>query len=1270
MSKYPELNWDAPSITEEFELFRQRMDLCLADNEVTDEEKKALKIKIAIGVEGLRRLNSSGLSAEELKSPTEIWKFLKAQVKTNVNARIHRMELMRYRQKDSENIDEFVTRCRQKGQECQFGGDEMAERIIELIIASTPFELFQKDLLEKPIGFSLKDALQEGRRHEAIAAGRQSLLQMNQQMDALKTKKMSSEKKTCGNCGRSHEFRQCPAYNDVCHGCGGKGHWKKFCRKTRAKMQKKPPKGDTRSVNELQQADEDVLEVGTIAMHGIDQRDEVFTHLHIKGERRPIRLRVKIDTGAQGNTLPVHMFRKMFPHLLNEEGNPQKSATTDKDVTLAAYGGTKIAHHGAIKLSTNHQGNSHEAKFFVVESQGPAILGLPSSRDLRLVTLHCEVTANKAGSIKSVQQLKEEFPQQFDRIGRFPGVYSIKTRKEATPVIHAQRKFPIHVEDELKRELDTMVAQEVIEPVEEPTEWVNSMVVARKNNGSLRICLDPKDLNKAIQRTHHHTPTLEETTHKLAGAKVFSKLDAKHGYWSVMLDDKSSSLTTFNTPFGRYKYRRMPFGLVMSQDVFQQKMDQILEKCPGTASIADDVIVVGKSKQEHDRKLYALMKTAKENGLVFNSEKCVIDAPQVNFFGAVYDRHGVHPDPGKVDAIKNLPAPTGKADLQGFLGLVTYISPFIPKLSDRTAPLRGLLKKDAIYEWSPSHQKAFDEVKESICTETTLQYFDKEKETVIQVDASSTGLGAALLQEGRPIAFASKSLSDTERNYANIEREMLAVVFGCDRFHTYIYGKPFVVESDHKPLQMIQLKNLKAAPPRLQRMLLKIQQYNVTIQYRPGKEMTLADPLSRVPKPDNHHIDLEKAIGMIHFTDERVNEAKNETDKDETLVQLRAVVLKGWPDRMKDLPQSIRPYWSFRDELTVHDGLVLKGDALIVPTTLQKMILAKIHQGHLGIEKSRMKAKNVVYWNKITQDIAEMVRKCSTCMEFARAQSSEPLIPHEVPQRPWETLGTDLFNLEGQIYLIIADYYSKFFIVRQMSQHCSSKGVIKATKEVLSEIGIPRKIISDNGPHFASEAYRTFTSEWEILHVTSSPHYPQSNGFVERTIQTVKRTMKKAKASGDCTDMALLNLRETPISDDLGSPAKLLMGRDLSLRIKTHEPTQKSVPVMDRLKKRQETQKAYHDRGARELPPLQPGQPVRVENPHTRRWDPATVKETCTQPRSYLIENADGATWRRNRKHLRVTHEEQHSGYSPRVRHPTSRSLFPKFRSTFPTSPA
>ena len=264
---------------------------------------------------------------------------------------------------------------------------------------------------------------------------------------------------------------------------------------------------------------------------------------------------------------------------------------------------------------------------------------------------------------------------------------------------------------------------------------------------------------------------MEEVAHKFTHSCFFTKLDAQHGYWSIVLDQDCSLLTTFNNPFGRYHFLQLPFGLVCSQDIFQKKMDQILKECQGCIKITDDITIHGCTEAEHDALLRDLMHIACKCDLVFNPQETHVKAQAINFFGCLYNANGVHLDPGKVHAVHALPAPTNVTELQEVLGLVTYLSPFIPGLSTLTSPLWELLKKDTDFIWNCTYDTAFEWIKEALISDTTLRYFNPSLPVTIQVDASQVGLGAALLQNGKPIAFVSKALTKTECQYTNIERD-------------------------------------------------------------------------------------------------------------------------------------------------------------------------------------------------------------------------------------------------------------------------------------------------------------------------------------------------------------------------------------------------------------------------------------------------------------------------------------------------------------------
>ena len=425
-------------------------------------------------------------------------------------------------------------------------------------------------------------------------------------------------------------------------------------------------------------------------------------------------------------------------------------------------------------------------------------------------------------SCKTVEDLKKLYPNSFDRLGSLKGAYNIRVDPTVKPVTHARRKVPIESKEAIDKELDYLIEEEIIMEQVEPTPWVSSVTFPRKPNGEVRVCLDPSNLNKAIIREHHKPMTVEEIAHELAGATVYTKADALKAFLQIHLTHEASLLTTFNSHPGRLRFLRMPFGAKMSQDVFQLRMDAILEQCPGVIGIHDDMVIFGVDQEDHDANLINLLNICQKEGLVLNSKKLELRRERVTFFGAEYSTQGMHPDPKKVQGITEMTAPTDKQQLQSFLGMVNYMGTFIPNLSHHTEPLRAMLKKDNVFHWDDQQTRSFQQVKTLIAKANTtpLRYYDRNLPVTVQADASLRGLGACLIQQHKgkdqPITFASKSLTDAETRYVNIERELLAIVFACQCFSTYLLGRSFVAESDHKPLEMIAMKNLANAPPRLQ----------------------------------------------------------------------------------------------------------------------------------------------------------------------------------------------------------------------------------------------------------------------------------------------------------------------------------------------------------------------------------------------------------------------------------------------------------------------
>ena len=1264
----PEMNWDSDNVAESFKIFKQRLELYFTTKNVA-EDKQVPHILLQIGEKGLRMYNAMTLTADEQKDPKVVFQKLQEQVEPPEHFRVSRLKLMQMRQEKSETLDDFVTRAQLQAQKCEFSINELEERLIELIIASTPIGDFQKKLLGEQKGVRLSEVVKMGRTFEATDSHVQQLQNMANPTQASVSAIKSTPKGShpCGNCGQRHKPKECPAYGTDCHTCGKPHHWKDFCRSgkqqprhsfggQRGRGQRRGTSGSRggrgggqqRKIKSMQADEEnedfDYQTFSTVTVSTVTsapKRDEAFVKLKLKLYNRPgiHNIITKVDTGAQGNTLPLRLFREMFPDLLTKNGTPKNEIVQKKGSTkLTAYNGTDIPCHGKIAFPCRYMDEFQETEFYIVDVDGPAIIGLPSCESLRVVTLHCSITATPpVTKITCVQDLMSTNPEQFDRIGKIPGPVKLVVDQSEPPHIDAPRKTPIALKDAIKEELDSMVSEGVIRKVTEPTDWVSSLAYSKKKSGKLRICLDPRRLNQALKRPHHKIPTIEELTHQFCGSRFFSKLDAKSGYWSVQLDEDSQLLTTFQTPYGRYCFTRLPFGLKVSQDIFQLKMDQILENVKGATGISDDVVVYGKTEEEHDESLRNLMKAAKENGLVFNSEKCTIKTNSITFFGAKYTPEGVHPDTDKVNDLKAMPAPQNKKELQEFLGFITYMSPFIQNLAEKAAPLRELLKKDSIFIWEEHHQTCFQKLKDTVSEDATLVYFNTGITPVLETDASIKGLGVTLLQSDKPVAFASKTLTDAETRYACIERELLAIVYGVERFHTYLYGQKFTVRTDHKPLVMILQKPLVNAPPRLQRMLLRLQQYDFQIEYKPGKDMTLADTLSRLPSPGNKEtIDLDMTIGQVRFSASKVKQLQEESKKDPQLSQLIPIIAQGWPESIKSLPEAIRSFWSFRDEISMEDGIILKGERVIIPQSLKQDTLNQLHAAHQGVEKTRLRARDSVYWHGISNDIESMISRCPICQEHQKSQTQETLHPHEIPTTKWEVLGADFFEFQGAHYLLIANYFTKFFVCRKMTSECSSKQTIAVFKQVFSEQDIPKTLYTDNGAQFTSKLFKDFAKEWSFNLETSSPTYPKSNGFIERQVQTVKHALTKAKQDGRDPELALLCIRATPLSPKIPSPLELLTGRKPRANLPTKSPQSHSDDmVRDLLQDRQSTQKAYHDKKAKDLSPLTPGQLVRFQDHPSSTWKEGVIREKCKEPRSYTLETPTGKTFRRNRVHIR-----------------------------------
>ena len=365
---------------------------------------------------------------------------------------------------------------------------------------------------------------------------------------------------------------------------------------------------------------------------------------------------------------------------------------------LKSYGGNKINHFGKCKITLKANGKVQTDDFYITETKSPPILGLSSCQKLGLLRKVDMVDHKESPTSITKDIIAKEFKDVFEGLGCFEQACHIELKNDAVPVCEPPRRVPFALRESLKIKLDSMEEQGVIKKVDKPTEWVHNLVIVEKKDKSLRICLDPRNLNICVKREHYQIPVLEDITSQLSGKHVFTVIDLKEAFWQIPLTKESMLLTTFSTPFGRYCFTRMPFGICSASEVLQKRAYQTFGDIPDVHIIADDMILASENEKEHDHLITTVLERARANNIKFNLHKIQLKKSEVTYMGNILGNGVVKPDYEKVRAIVEMPVPTCKKDIQRLLGMLNYLSQYIPNMSTITVPLRNLLKKDVPFE--------------------------------------------------------------------------------------------------------------------------------------------------------------------------------------------------------------------------------------------------------------------------------------------------------------------------------------------------------------------------------------------------------------------------------------------------------------------------------------------------------------------------------------------------------------------------------------------
>ena len=1237
---------------EDFESYKSRVDLYFVANDV-DQTKQVPVFLTLIGAK-MYTLTKNLLSPKEPKSATykEITDALLKHFKPKRIVIYERYKFYSRNQKSTESISEYVAGIRALASTCAFK-DNLNDMLRDRFVMGIANSQTQQYLLtESELTFDRAVEIATAREaalrdlqaaHNLGFAQNANINKISNPNIKSKTGKSNPSsnsnssnvnrnansnsnkpKNPCSGCGGSHWKRDCPYKDAECFNCNNKGHIKKVCRI------KNPKSNSTNRIESDNESNNASLLSSYDYVFSID--DTKVPPIVLDMNINDSRLKMELDTGAARSLISNDIYKSLWTNI---EDRPK---LMESPTNLHAYGGVPLKVLGEIEAKVGIVGrkNATQCKLVVIDGSGPCLIGRDLISTLNISKIECSqinrVSANKFAN---------EFPKLFSPgLGTYVGrQFRIEVDPQVPPRYFKARPVPFTMRAKVDEELDRLVSEGTITPITY-SPWAAPIVPVLKSDNSIRICGDYKlTANKAARLDTYPIPRIEDLFSSLAGGRLFSKLDMSQAYAQLCLDDESKPYTIINTQKGLFQYNRLCFGISSAPGIFQRAMEDLLRDQEGVSCYLDDILISGSSPEEHDRRLRNVLNCLQSAGLRLKLDKCQFGLKEVQYLGFRIDGEGIHPSESKVEAIVKAPEPKDVSQLRAYLGLLNFYRKFIPKASTLLEPLNKLLRSKVAWHWDSEQKDAFEASKKVLLNSNLLVHFDPTKPLVLVADSSSYGVGAVLchLIDGveRPICFASRTLTPTERNYSQLEKEALAIIYALRQFHFYLWGQNnFTLVTDHKPLLGLFGQTKLISPMssgRIQRWSLMLQAYKFTLVHRSGALLGTADALSRLPLKATTDAtpvpaDWTNLINFLDWAPVTGLHISQHTNRDPVLSKILKFCENGWPSSAMGDP-GLSPYIRRKDELSIQNGCVLWGSRVVIPPKLRAALLDELHSGHVGSSRMKELARSYLWWPQLDADLEGVTNSCSTCLENRASPPKAMLHPWEWPDRPWHRLHIDHAGpVNGQTFLIIVDAHSKWVEIFP-TKGTTSKESIGCLQHIFSTFGLPVSIVSDNGPGFVSAEFEDFMQKCGIRHIKTAVYKPSTNGLAERMVQTFKRALKASSEPLKLTiERFLFNYRMTPHATTGVSPAELMFGRKLRSRLDLLWPMEQ---VPSRVASKQESQKELYTKKPRQT--LFPSESsVMIRNYASGpKWIPGNIEEP-TGPISYRCISSDGTILKRH----------------------------------------